>query len=93
MAPMKIVEQSARIHAYGYDPTSRTLSVQFKNFKTGAKPVRYDYQDVPPEVFEQLEAAESKGSFITRNVVNGNPFAFQKVDMSAAEEPADQAQA
>lgn len=86
MAPMTLTPQSKRIHAYGYDAASQTLSVQFKAFKGDARPVRYDYQHVPPEVFTQLEAAESKGSFITRNVVNGKPFEFQKVDLSAAEE-------
>ena len=88
MAPMTLTPQSKRIHAYGYHAASQTLSVQFKRFKGDARPVRYDYQHVPPDVFAGLEAAESKGSYITRNVVTGNPFEFQKVDLSAAEEAA-----
>lgn len=46
---------SAAVKAYGYDPVSRTLALRF-----GAGKVHH-YKDVPPDVFESFEAAESKG--------------------------------
>lgn len=53
---------SSNIEAIGYDQESRELHVQFVS---GA---RYVYQEVPPQVFDGLMAAGSKGSFLNREV-------------------------
>lgn len=54
--------QSSNVKACGYDPTTRTLAVQFAGGGI------YHYQDVPPEVYDGFQKAESKGSFIAKSV-------------------------
>lgn len=55
MTPLKEVDSSL-IHSHGYDHASRTLAIVFRN---GGK--RYEYRDVPPDVAEQLDKADSAG--------------------------------
>lgn len=49
--------KSSNLDAVGYDNTTSTLAVKFKN---GSE---YHYAGVPAELFEQLLAAPSVGSF------------------------------
>ncbi len=56
--------ESSMIHAVGYDPDIRTLEVVFNSGKT------YQYHDVPPEEYEGLMAAESKGRYIRANIID-----------------------
>lgn len=60
---MKIepVEGSSNVTGFGYDPASRTLAVRFAS---GI----YHYTDVPPDVVEQLRAADSKGRFVASQI-------------------------
>ncbi len=60
--PMRAANSSA-LHAYGYTAPSRELLLQFK-----ANGPVYSYFEVPPALVGQLEAAESKGKFISANV-------------------------
>lgn len=55
MVPFKEVKSSL-IASHGYEPVSRTLGVRFNN-----SALTYLYRDVPPEVAERLEKAESIG--------------------------------
>lgn len=48
---------SSNILSLGYNANTRTLRVEFK------KNVYYDYFKVPPETFQQLMSAPSKGKF------------------------------
>jgi hypothetical protein len=48
-----------------YDPDSARLSVWFR--PSGR---RYDYCDVPPEVYEALRHSGSKGRFFNRHIRN-----------------------
>lgn len=62
-----IAVESSQISAVGYDTNSRTLAVQFPG--RGATPGSvYHYSNVPPEVFAEFQAAESKGTFFGKNI-------------------------
>ena len=52
----------------GYAPESRTLEVEFHH---GAV---YQYLGVPPNVHEALMRAESKGTFLNREVRDIYPY-------------------
>lgn len=59
--------ESSNIKAIGYDVDSKTLRVEFAPRKDGTV-ARYDYAEVPVELFEGMKAAPSVGSFFARNV-------------------------
>jgi hypothetical protein len=59
---------STAIEGFGYDPARRTLEIRFKHGKT------YVYFKVPEAVFEQMQAAESKGQFVTEHVKGSYEF-------------------
>lgn len=58
MAPVK----SSNVEEVGYDPEARILAVKFKSGGV------YHYSDVPPNLFEEMNKADSIGSFIARRV-------------------------
>lgn len=59
--------ESSQISGFGYDAESRTLAVQFPG--RGVTPgSTYHYANVPPEVFAEFQAAESKGTFFGKNI-------------------------
>jgi hypothetical protein len=57
-----ITVESSMIHAVGYDPEKHILEVVFNTGRT------YQYADVPPEVYEGLFKAESKGRYFLANI-------------------------
>ncbi len=65
--------QSSQIHATGYDPTTKTLAVQFKR-KAGPGSV-YLYQNVTPEQHQAFQGAESIGKHFGA-VFKADPEAF-----------------
>ena len=56
--------ESSMIHAVGYDPETCTLEVVFTSGKT------YCYEDVPPEEYEGLMAAGSKGRYMRDSIID-----------------------
>lgn len=54
--------ESSNLTGFGYDEGRSVLTVQFNS---GG---RYEYYDVPSQVFDQMCAAPSKGSFLASNV-------------------------
>lgn len=68
LIPLTPVE-SHQLAAYGFDPVTNTLAITFKN-KTGTS-LPYHYP-CTPEVFAELQAAESKGGYFNKNIKN-NP--------------------
>ena len=48
---------SSNIKSIGYDSNSKILEVEFTNMSV------YRYYEVPEDVYEELMAAESKGSY------------------------------
>ncbi len=63
--------ESSAIQSFRYDAASRRLQVEFQH---GAV---YDYLDVPPEVYEEMKAASSKGEYFNTSVKKAG-FTFQK---------------
>jgi hypothetical protein len=53
---------SSAISSVGYDERKSVLEVEFQS---GAV---YDYLDVPPKVWKELQAADSKGRFVSRRI-------------------------
>lgn len=49
--------ESSMIHAVGYDAEKRILEIVFNRGRT------YEYLDVPPDVYEGLMKASSKGQY------------------------------
>jgi hypothetical protein len=60
--------ESSMIAAAGYDPERRTLYVVFNSGKV------YEYMDVPPEIYDGLMSAESKGSFMNQQIIDSYPY-------------------
>lgn len=66
---------SSQLREFGYDTANKQLAIRFTG-KSGEKTV-YQYDDVPPEIFAGLQAAESKGKYFGANVKG--QFAFMKM--------------
>ena len=64
--------ESSMIYAVGYDPDTQTLEVVFN--RTGV----YRYYDVPPEEYEGLIAAESKGRYMLDCIIDVYPWSKVK---------------
>jgi len=60
--------ESSMVHAVGYDPQTRRLEVVFTSGRV------YCYEDVPPEVFQGLLEAESKGHYMRAHVIDVYPY-------------------
>lgn len=54
--------ESSNIAGFGYSDNNRILTVEFKN---GG---RYEYFDVPSQVFEAMKAASSKGQYLAQSI-------------------------
>jgi len=80
VTPLKPVQGSSQIAAYGYDAASQVLAVQFMN----SRGFIYQYREVPPEVAAEFEKAESKGKAFGALV--RNRFDFNRIEVG---EPAD----
>ena len=61
--------QSSNLAGYGYTAETQALTVEFNH---GG---RYNYYDVPAVVYEQMNAASSKGQFLAQNVKNNYRYA------------------
>jgi hypothetical protein len=60
---------SSVIRAYHYEPAKRRLQVVFHSGR------RYSYFAVPPEVYERLQQARSKGEFFNTAIRDHFSFA------------------
>lgn len=65
---------SSQLVGYGYE--AGTLAIEFKS---NHKRVQYHYPNFPADLYAQLEAAESKGSFFYRVVKPMYPDSFIRV--------------
>lgn len=67
--------ESSQVSGFGYDADTQTLAVQFPG--RGATPGSiYHYSAVPPEVFADFQASESKGKFFGSKI-RGH-FSYEK---------------
>lgn len=60
--------QSGHLVSVGYGQSSRTLEVEFKDGSV------YHYFKVPPEVYEGLMKASSKGKYLANRVKDIYPY-------------------
>ena len=68
---LQLVE-SSMIQAVGYDEPSQTLVVIFNSGRT------YEYYEVPPGIYTQLMASDSKGSYMRSFVIDCYPYGLTK---------------
>jgi uncharacterized protein len=60
----RIPVDSSNIADVGYDDTTMTLEVGFRNGTV------YQYFDVPQTVYQEFMSADSKGTFLNANIKN-----------------------
>jgi hypothetical protein len=66
---MKLISvESSMIHAVGYDSKTRVLEVVFNSGQT------YCYEEVPPKVYKEPLAAESKGRYMRAEIIDMYPY-------------------
>lgn len=63
--------QSSNVAGFCYDHTNQTLTVEFKNGS------RYNYYDVPQQVYEGMNAADSKGKYLNDEIKGVYRYARQ----------------
>jgi len=59
---------SSTLASAGYDPALRRLEIQFHSGE------HYLYFQVPPQIYQQLVRAESKGAWFNHHIRNRFPF-------------------
>jgi hypothetical protein len=59
---------SSNVSSAGYDEPTETLEIEFMNGNI------YQYYNVGPALFEQFQAASSKGQFLNAYIRNAYPF-------------------
>lgn len=62
------IVQSSNVAAIGYDGSEQILFIRFKG-----KDKIYEHYGVPSDVFNQLQTAESIGSYYARNIKGKYP--------------------
>lgn len=60
--------ESSTIEGAHYDPTTLTLTVNFKRQEKERTAAVYIFPDVPPQEWDDFLAAPSKGSFFARRI-------------------------
>ena len=63
--------ESSNVARFGYEETSYTLTVEFKNGSI------YDYYDVSVSVYESMKNASSKGKFLAQEIKGNFRYARQ----------------
>ncbi len=71
---------SSWVRSVGYDKPSRTLEIEYR--KEGI----FQYFEVPEFLFEELLHADSKGEFVSRNII----AKYRVLDMNPPPEPEEQ---
>lgn len=61
--------ESSNIARFTYDDNNYVLSVEFKSGGL------YKYFDVPPNVFEQMRAAQSQGQYLAQQIKGSYRYA------------------
>ncbi len=78
--PITPIEGSSQVFGAGFDPATNTLAIQFhrreKGKIVGGGPI-YHYASVPPEKFDGLMKAESKGVFVRERIKGQYDFTKQ----------------
>jgi hypothetical protein len=64
--------ESSMVAAYGYDENLKALVVLYNSGKA------YQYLEVPPDVFQGLQNAQSKGRYMLDHIIDHYPYAVFK---------------
>lgn len=75
-------DESSQLHAYGYDPTTQTLAIQFKRTVDGKRVGGsvYHYANVTPGAYNAFVKSDSKGSHFGIHIKpHADKFPFRKV--------------
>jgi hypothetical protein len=86
---LALCESSSNIIGYGYDTTTSTLAIKFK---AGPGGKTYHYAGVPPILYAEFLAAESKGKFLAQSIktaLNGNGEPLYPATLMEPEQPDD----
>jgi len=62
---------SSVVASFKYNPTSKTLRIFYVSGSV------YDYKNVPADVYEKMQLAPSKGTFLNREIKNR--FGYRRV--------------
>ena len=62
----RISVESSNIESIGYDSNSKNLEIEFNDHSV------YRYYEVPEDVYDELMASESKGSYFFRKIKGGH---------------------
>jgi hypothetical protein len=62
----RISVESSNIESIGYDSNSKILEIEFNDHSV------YRYYEVPEDVYDELMASESKGSYFFRKIKGGH---------------------
>jgi len=73
--------KSHQLAAYGYDEASQTLAITFNNKNGTSLPYHYP---CTPEVFAEMQAAESKGKFFNSRILKNPDMPATKMVPDAA---------
>ena len=68
----RIPVTSHNIYSIGYDSNSKVLEIEFDTYTV------YRYYEVPEDVYEELMAAESKGSYLHQKIKG--LYRYEQVD-------------
>jgi len=69
--------ESSNIMTIGYDPDTKVLEVEFgKNDYEDQTNRIYTYQNVPPEVHQELMDDNSHGGYLCANIARNYPYEF-----------------
>lgn len=63
--------ESSNLVETEYDTSTKKLIVEFKNG------LRYEYEDVPHQLYTQFRMSESQGSFFSKNI--SKTFKYKKL--------------
>jgi hypothetical protein len=63
--------QSSNVAGFSYNEATQVLTVEFKNG------TRYDYYDVPEQIFEGMKSADSKGKYLNAEIRGNYRYARQ----------------
>ena len=63
--------QSSNVAGFSYNEATQVLTVQFNSGN------RYDYYDVPEQIFEGMNSAESKGKYLNAKIKGHYRYARQ----------------
>jgi hypothetical protein len=79
MQPITTTEvESSQFKRYGFD--GKTLQIDFHPRRDGTI-TRYQYANVTPEMWEEFQAAESKGSWFIHNIKkNADKYPFTRIE-------------